>query len=267
MVATLSAVFGLLIGSFLNVVVHRVPARRSIVSPPSACTNCGSRIRAIDNVPVVSWIALRGRCRHCAAPISMRYPLVEAGTALAFGLVAWWSLAQTTEAPAASRYIELGAYLYLAAVSIALALIDLDTRTLPNRIVLPSYLVAGAALSAAALIAGTPEVLVRAAIGAGILFAAYLLLALIVPRGMGMGDVKLAGVLGLYLAYQGWGQLTVGAFAAFVLGGVFGVALLLARKAKRGSGIPFGPWMIAGAWLGLVVGEPIAGGYLALIGL
>src|SRR5450830_2175470 len=131
-VALCVVVVGLLIGSFLNVVVWRVPRGESIVTPPSACPRCGHPIRARDNVPVLSWLLLRGRCRDCGEPISRRYPLVEAATGAAFGLTAWhfgvsWALP---------------AYLFLAGISVALALIDLDTKRLPNAIVLPSYPVA-----------------------------------------------------------------------------------------------------------------------------
>lgn len=270
MVAAFSGGLGLLIGSFLNVVVFRVPAGRSIVSPPSACGHCSVRIRWYDNVPLLSWLLLRGACRDCGARISPRYPLVELGTALAFAGVAWWLIATFRPTHAASIVgtgLALIAFLYLAAIGIALALIDLETHTLPNRIVLPAYLVGGALLTAAALLLGEPGRLATAAAGGGILFIAYFAMAWIRPDGMGMGDVKLAGVLGMFLGWLGWGQLAVGAFAAFLLGGLFAIALLIARRAKKRSGIPFGPWMIAGAWVGAIAGEPITEWYLTLTGL
>ncbi|MDN4616242.1 prepilin peptidase [Leifsonia sp. F6_8S_P_1B] len=267
------AVFGALIGSFLNVVVFRVPAGRSIVAPPSACGSCGEQIRPYDNIPVISWLVLRGRCRACRSSISLRYPLVEAATAVAFGVVAWWFWAGP-EAPAgrgagalAAGVVQVVAYLYLAAISIALALIDLDTHRLPNAIVLPGYAVGALLLGAAGLLAGDPGALLRAAIGGAALFLLYLALALAYPGGMGFGDVKLAGVLGLFLGFLGWDALVVGAFAAFVLGGLFAVALLVLRRARRGTGIPFGPWMLAGAWLGILAGPAVARAYLALLGL
>ena len=269
--AVVVGLFGSLIGSFLNVVVYRVPAGRSIVRPPSACGACGAPIRWYDNVPVLSWIALRGRCRDCHAPISLRYPLVELGTALAFTLVAALFLpavlAATTPAAVAAGLLALVAFLYLAAISIALALIDLDVHRLPNAITLPAYAVGALLLTPAALLAGEPARLLGAAVGLLALAAFYLLLAVIRPGGMGMGDVKLAGVLGLFLGYLGWGPLLVGAFGAFLLGGVFSLALIVARRAGRASRIPFGPWMLAGAWLGIVAGDWIAGGYLSIIGL
>jgi len=250
--------FGLAIGSFLNVVVWRVPRGDSIVSPPSACPRCGHAIRARDNVPVLSWLILRGRCRDCGEPISVRYPLVEGGTGAMFGLAAWhfgvsWALP---------------AYLYLAAVSVALALIDIDTHRLPNAIVLPSYPVGIALLSLASWNpggAGDWPALVRALVGGGALYAAYFLLMAVYPPGMGFGDVKVAGLCGLFLGWVGWGALVVGWFAAFLLGGVFSIGLLVAGRAGRKSGIPFGPWILLGAAVGIVVGQPVWEWYLGML--
>ena len=255
------ALLGVAIGSFLNVVVWRVPRGESVSHPPSACPRCGHAIRARDNIPVVSWVLLRGRCRDCGEPISARYPLVEAATAVAFVLVA---LRFGFEPP---EVWALPAYLYLAAIAVALTLIDLDTHRLPNAIVLPSYVVGVVLLSIASAGSGDWWALLRAAIGAIALFTFYLILALAVPRGMGFGDVKLAGVLGLYLGWLGWDVLIVGAFAAFVVGGAFSIGLLLTRRAARKSSIPFGPWMLAGAWIGIFVGPVIANWYLALVGI
>jgi leader peptidase (prepilin peptidase)/N-methyltransferase len=246
---------GLLIGSFLNVVVWRVPRGESVASPPSACPSCGHPIRARDNVPVLSWLLLRGRCRDCGATISARYPLVELATGVLFALVAW-RLAATWELPA---------YLYLAAISVALTLIDIDVRRLPDAIVLPSYGVAAVLLAVPAVAEGEWHAYVRALIGAAILFTGYFALAFAYPAGMGFGDVKLAGVLGLYLGWLGWGELAVGAFLGFLLGGVWGAALLVARRAGRKSAIPFGPFMLAGALLAVFVGGTIARGYVDLM--
>jgi leader peptidase (prepilin peptidase)/N-methyltransferase len=264
------ALLGLAIGSFLNVVVYRVPAGRSL-TPDSACPKCGTAIRRRDNIPVLSWLLLRGRCRGCSEPISARYPLVEAGTAVAFTLVAWRFapaiFEATTTAEAVAGWLELVAFLALTAVSIALALIDLDTKRLPNVIVLPALIAGVVLLGAAALLRGDLAALAGAGIGGAGLFAFYLILALIKPGGMGFGDVKLAAVLGLYLGFLGWGNLLVGAFAAFLFGGVFGLILMLARRAGRTTAIPFGPWMILGAWLGVFVGELLARGYVDAVGV
>lgn len=269
-----AGILGLLIGSFLNVVVYRVPNGLSIVSPPSACPNCGASIRSFDNIPVISWFVLRGKCRDCAEPISARYPIVEAATGLFFaGVIVWrWQALEpainSLSAPTLiGSILETVAYLYLAAISVALFLIDLDTRRLPNAIVLPSYAVGIVLLGASAILTGSYSNLLTAGIGMAALFLFYFILVLIRPGGMGFGDVKLAGVLGLHLGWLGIGPLVVGAFAAFLLGGIFSVALLLVRKANRTSAIPFGPWMLIGAWVGIIFGNDISAGYLALVGL
>ncbi|BDV30355.1 prepilin peptidase [Microbacterium terricola] len=264
-----AGVFGLIIGSFLNVVVYRVPAGISL-NRPSQCPGCDAPVRPWQNVPVLSWLALRGKCASCGAPISARYPLVELATGVAFVAVAsaWldaFRLASLAQRPDASEWIVLVAYLYFAAISIALTLIDLDTRRLPNAIVLPSYLVALVLFTVACVLGAEWESLARAAIGGAALYGFYFLLRLVRPDGMGGGDVKLAGVVGLYLGWLGWGALIVGAFAAFLLGGIYGVALLARRRAGRKTAIPFGPWMLAGAWVGIFAGEPIARWYIGLL--
>ncbi|MDP9417851.1 MAG: prepilin peptidase [Actinomycetota bacterium] len=243
---------GLLLGSFLNVVVWRVPRGESVVHPPSHCPNCGGSIGARDNVPVLSWLLLRGRCRHCEARISARYPLVELATAALFAVVAYrfgWSW-------------ELPAFLYLAAISVALALIDLDVKRLPNAIVLPSYPVVALLLLLPAAVSGAWGDYLRALIGMVALFALYFVLALVYPAGMGFGDVKLAGVLGLCLGWLGWAELAVGGFAGFLLGGVIGAVLMVVGRATRKSQIPFGPFMLVGAFIAVFWGDDLAALYL-----
>ncbi|HUW88476.1 MAG TPA: prepilin peptidase [Candidatus Paceibacterota bacterium] len=258
----IAGILGLAVGSFLNVVIYRVPLRQSVVSPPSACPHCSARIKGYDNIPVISWLLLRGKCRTCNCAISPRYPMVEFGTAILFALVAW-----KFEFPNLHLFFLLAAFLYLAAITIALALIDLSTHTLPNAIVLPSYIVGGVLLATDGLINGDQRALVRAIIGAAVMWLLYLAMALMYPEGMGFGDVKFAGVLGLFLGYLGWDVLVTGAFAAFVLGGTFAIALILFKKTNLKSGIPFGPWMVAGAWLGVFFGVPIVQSYFSIFSL
>jgi leader peptidase (prepilin peptidase) / N-methyltransferase len=270
LLVTVSGVIGLAIGSFLNVVVYRVPAGISVARPRSACPHCRHEITARDNVPILSWILLQGRCRTCSAPISARYPLVELAGGVAFAGVALWAapmLAHGTALATTGSVLQIVALLYLAAISIALTLIDLDVHRLPDAIVLPSYAVGAVLLGGSLLLQGDLIGLARMAAGSGIAFALYFVLALISPKGMGLGDVKLAGVLGLYLGAFGWAQLAVGIGAGFLLGGVFGAVLLLSRRVRRGTGIPFGPWMLAGAWTGLLVGQIVAAGYLRAVGI
>lgn len=268
----LAGLVGLLIGSFLNVVVWRVPRGESLVSPPSHCPKCEHPILARDNIPVISWLWLRGRCRHCSARISWRYPAVELATALTFAAIVWGVLRGVIslpkgDYPAVSTVLILVALLYLASISIALTLIDIDHQRLPNAIVLPGYAVGILFLWSASLFAGDPAALLRSGIGMAAMFLGYLILALAYSGGMGFGDVKLAGVLGLFLGWLGWEQLIVGAFFAFVLGGIFSIGLLLMRRANRKTGVPFGPWMVFGAWFGILWGYPIVAGYLAFFGI
>ncbi len=266
-------ILGLVVGSFLNVVAYRVPAGLSIV-PGSRCPKCGATIKPWQNVPVVSWIALRGKCAECGEAISPRYPTVELATGVAFALIAWVALevsgggVSTRYAPSTTEsgfWIVLVAFLYFAAISIVLTVIDLDTHRLPNAIVLPSYLVAGILFTVAAWVGNDWSSLLRAGIGMAVLYAFYFLLRAVRPGGMGGGDVKLAGVVGIYLGWLGWGALVIGAFAAFVLGGLFGIALIAFRRAGRKTAIPFGPWMLAGAWVGIFAGQPIAHWYLGML--
>jgi leader peptidase (prepilin peptidase) / N-methyltransferase len=257
MTALLTAVglLGLLVGSFLNVVVHRVPRAESVLRPGSRCPRCAAPVRAWHNVPVLSWLLLRGRCAACAAPISVRYPLVELGTAALFVAV--------TERLGLSPL--LPAYLYLAAITVALGLIDLAVKRLPNAIVLPSYVVGALLLAPAGLVRHDWSGVGRGLVAMAALFAFYVALAAVYPGGMGFGDVKLAGLLGLYLGVIGWSSVLVGTFAGFLLGGLAGAGLMLTRRATRRSTIPFGPFMLAGAMLALFAAEPIAGWYGSLL--
>ncbi|GAA5204599.1 prepilin peptidase [Microbacterium jejuense] len=271
-----AGVLGLLIGSFLNVVAYRVPAHISLMRE-SRCPHCDAAIKPWHNVPVVGWIALRGRCANCKAPISARYPIVEAVTGVAFAVVTWVGLSFPEVLGVSTRFarstsgtddvalaLVIVAFLYFVAISIVLTLIDLDTHRLPNSIVLPSYLVAGILFVIAAWLLGDWGALLRAAIGMAAMYLFYFVLRLARPGGMGGGDVKLAGVIGIYLGWIGWGALAVGAFAAFVYGGVFGIALMLLRRAGRKTAIPFGPWMILGAWTGVFAGEAVGRWYVNL---
>lgn len=246
---------GLVVGSFLNVVIWRVPRGESVALPGSHCPACGHAIRPQDNIPLVGWLLLGGRCRDCRARISARYPLVELTTGVLFAVITAkvglsWSLP---------------AYLYLTAAAVALALIDIDHHRLPNVIVLPSYPVLGALLLIAVVAESDWSAGLRAVIGAAALFGFYFLLVLVYPAGMGWGDVKLAGVLGLALGYLGWGPLVVGGFLGFALGGVFGVALIAVRRAGRRSAIPFGPFMLAGALAAVLWGAQLANLYLGTL--
>jgi len=254
-VAVIVGPLGLAVGSFLNVVVWRVPRGESVVSPPSACPSCSTPIRPRDNLPVAGWLLLKGRCRDCAAPISPRYPLVEALTAGLFVVLAL----RFGPDPV------LPAYLYLAAVGLALALIDLDTRRLPDVLTLPSYAVLAALLGVGALLGSDSGDLVRALLGGAALYAFYFALCFAYPAGMGFGDVKLAGVLGMATAWLGWGAWAVGLFGGFLFGGVWGVGLIALGRGGRKTKVPYGPFMLLGVLVAVLSGEQLAGAYLGLV--
>lgn len=248
----LAAILGLAIGSFLNVVIWRVPRGESVNAPGSHCPSCDTPIRPRDNVPVLSYLLLRGRCRHCDAPISVRYPLVELATAALFAAMA----------VKFGPHAVLPAYLYLAAIGVALSLIDLDVKRLPNVIVLPSYAVAAVLLGVAAVTGHDGDRAIRAVVGMAAYYGLFLILRLAYPRGMGFGDVKLAGVLGLYLGWLGYDALFVGYLLGALLGGAVGIGLILGKRAGRKSQIPYGPFMVVGALLAVFVASPLAQVYL-----
>ena len=250
--ALLCGLLGLLIGSFLNVVIWRVPRGESVVSPPSACPSCGHEIRPRDNVPVLSWLLLRGRCRDCGHPISARYPLVELACGVLFAVMA---LRFGFDAV-------LPAYLYLAAVGLALAMIDIDTKRLPDALTLPSYAVAAVLLGVAAVVDHDGDAALRAVVGAVAMGALYFLLLLAYPAGMGFGDVKLAPVLGAYLGWLSLGSLAVVAFLGFLYGGLVGMAAMAVGKAGRKSKLPFGPFMLLGVLTAVLAGEQLVDLYV-----
>jgi leader peptidase (prepilin peptidase)/N-methyltransferase len=255
--AVIAAVVGLAVGSFLNVVIYRVPAGESVLRPPSRCPSCGTSILARHNVPVVGWLVLRGRCHSCGAAISPRYPLVEAATGALFAAI-------TVRIVGLHLSPVLPAFLLFTAAGVALTLIDVDHHRLPDAIVLPSYPVLTALLVVGTATMAAPHwwALARAVIGAAALFAFYFAVWFAYPAGMGFGDVKLAGVIGGVLGYLSWAALAVGAFGAFLLGSVGGVLIMATRRGGRKTAIPFGPYMIAGALLAVFVAGPIADTYL-----
>lgn len=237
--------FGLLIGSFLTVVAHRVPRGESVVGGRSHCPACGAQIAAYDNVPVFSWLLLRGRARCCGAPISPRYPLTELATGALYAatvLVLWGDAGS----------VVLG--IAFVTMLIAIALTDLERRIIPNKILLVGA-IAGVAIAAVADPGSLPEKAIAAAAAGGLLFA----VALAYPRGMGMGDVKLAAVMGLYLGRSVAPALLI----AFAVGALFGMALMALRGATaRKQAVPFGPFLALGGVAGLLVGDQLVDWYL-----
>jgi leader peptidase (prepilin peptidase)/N-methyltransferase len=233
----------------MTVVVDRVPKGESVVAPRSRCPSCGAGIVARDNVPVISWLLLRGRCRACGEPISSVYPAIEVSTAACV-------------VGAAARFDRLWVGVVMAALlgmMPALSVIDIRVRIIPNRLMYPS-LVAFPVLILAGWVAHGGTDPVRALVG-GLLFGGGLLLVALVSRGMGMGDVKLAAVIGLVMGSVGLRYVGVAAGAAVVLGGVGAVAALLLGRGRK-SAIPFGPYLAAGAVVSAFLGEPLSSWYL-----
>lgn len=252
--AAASALLGLAVGSFLNVVIHRVPRRESVVSPRSRCPGCGTELANRDNVPVVSWLLLRGRCRTCREPISGRYPAVELLTAVVFAAVG----AAVAARDGGDQLGAVPAFLVFAAVLVAVSFIDIEHFLVPNRVLLAGSYVAGPLLvMAAALTDGGWARLGRGALGVLVAGGALLVLNLINPRGMGMGDVKLAAFEGAFLGWLGWGYVALGLFLGFLLGSVGGITLIALRLRSRKDHIPFAPFLAAGAVVAVTLGEAL----------
>lgn len=241
------SLLGLVIGSFLNVVIYRIPQHLSIVRPRSACPNCHQPISERDNIPVVSWIILGGRCRQCRSPISLRYPLVELCTGILFALTAW----------RLGTHVDLGAYLVLDAALIALALIDLEHLLLPRSIVYPTLVGVGGWLLGSAAYYGQWHRLLVAVMCALIWFVLFWILNLVSPRSLGYGDVRLTLVLGLALGWLGVGDVLIGFFAANLTGAVIGLMLIALKKMSRDQPIPYGVYLALGTVVAVLVGPTI----------
>jgi leader peptidase (prepilin peptidase)/N-methyltransferase len=237
---------GLIAGSFVTVVGHRVPRGESIVGPRSRCTACGQQIAAYDNVPVFSWVLLRGRSRCCGQRISARYPLTE----LALGALYVSTVAVLWDDPT-----EVALGLVFVTMLVAITLTDLDRRVIPNKVLLVAA-VAGVAIAAVGDPSGLPERLIAAAVAGTVLF----LVVLAYPRGMGLGDVKLVAVMGLFLGRN----VAPAVLVALLVGSVVGLALIARHgAAARKRAIPFGPFLALGGVVGLLAGDQLVDLYLS----
>ncbi len=253
MLLLICGVFGLVVGSFLNVVIWRVPRHESVVTPGSHCPGCDAPLGAIENVPVVSWVALRGKCRHCGTRISARYPLVELLTA---GL--WVAMAARFGAA-----WELLPYLVLVSGLVALSMIDLDHFLLPNRVLYPTGIAMTALFVVVAAVDDQWHSLGRALLCGVVAFLIFFVIHVISPRGMGFGDVRLSFVLGIALGWLSWRHVYLGLFLGFLLGAVVGVALIATGLRTRKDHVPFGPFLAAGAVVAILAG----GELLRLLGI
>ena len=244
-VAVVAGVYGLVVGSFLNVVIWRVPRHESIVKPRSHCPACDSQIATRDNIPLVSWLILRGKCRHCGNAISARYPLVELLTGLLFAAVG----------ARFSHSWALPAFLVLTGALVAISAIDLEHFIIPNRIVYPLGFASVFLLALAALIGHDWTAFGRSLLGALAAFSFFFVLHLVAPGGMGFGDVRLSFVLGLFLGWLGWPEVLGGLFAGFLYGAVIGIVLIAVGSRGRRQHIPFGPFLAAGTMTFVLVGN------------
>jgi leader peptidase (prepilin peptidase) / N-methyltransferase len=242
-----AGVFGAVIGSFLNVVVYRLPIGQSIVTPPSKCPQCGERLRWFDNVPIFGWLLLGGRCRNCRNRISIQYPAVELITAVLFVLVVW----VTPPGPL------LVTRLLLVCILIVLFGIDLEHQILPNSITLPG-IVAGVLLSTIAP-PGLRDALIGVVLGGAILYAiawGYYLWRR--EEGLGMGDVKMLAMVGAFL---GWKAVLVTLVLSSFSGAVIGMALIASQRGNMKLALPFGTFLALGALVAMFVGEPLINWY------
>jgi leader peptidase (prepilin peptidase)/N-methyltransferase len=241
------ALLGLAVGSFLNVVIYRVPRKESIVAPRSSCPDCGTPIAGRDNIPVVSWLMLKGRCRSCGLRISPRYPLVEATTAALFVGVAIRF----------GAHAALPAYLAMVAGLLALAWIDVETRLLPRRVVYPVLGLVVALLLAATIATGHWRSIVLASAFSASWFVLFYVINRVDSRLLGFGDVRLALVLGFGLGWLGVPAVMIGFFGANLIGAACGVALILAKRSNRGTPLPYGAFLAIGAVVAIFLGPSL----------
>ncbi len=266
-----AGLLGLMVGSFLNVVIHRLPIMMerdwaaqcaefkgeavpvleplSLARPRSRCPHCGHPITALENIPIISWLVLRGRCKGCAAPISLRYPLIEALTGLLFGLAAWHF---------GFTAAGLGALVLIAAL-FALTVIDFDTQLLPDDITLPLLWI-GLALNAFNVYTDLKSAVIGAMAGYLSLWSVYWLFKLFTGKeGMGYGDFKLLAALGAWL---GWQMLPLTILLSSMVGAVVGISMMVIARHGRNVPIPFGPYLAAAGLIALVWGKPLTRAYL-----
>ena len=245
LVVTACIVMGLLVGSFLTVVVDRVPRGGSVVRPPSACGSCGQRLTAVDLVPIGSWLALRGKCRHCGASIGVEPLIIEIATAtifVLFGLEFGDDLA-------------LIAFCVMGAALVALVWIDLREFRLPREITYTAMAISGVVLAIAGFVNDEPERIWQAALGAGIALAIMGIIYLASRGGMGDGDVRLAPLLGMHMGWLNPGIVPIGLFFGFFLGAIVGVVAMTVGSAGRKTAVPFGPFLATGTVLAVFVGQ------------
>jgi leader peptidase (prepilin peptidase)/N-methyltransferase len=241
------ALFGLAVGSFLNVVIYRVPRNESIISPRSRCPSCSAQIKEYDNIPVISWLVLRGRCRNCHARITPRYLVVELiGGVLFAGLAARLGFAW-----------DLPAFLIFLSSLLALSCVDLELLVLPKKIIYPTLILVTLLLVMASAATHDWDRLLVGALCAAAWFVVFFVMNFASPRVLGFGDVRLAPLLGLALGWLGWRYVVLGFFSANVIGAVIGISLIAMKRMKRDQPVPYGVFLAAGAALAIFAGPEI----------
>jgi leader peptidase (prepilin peptidase)/N-methyltransferase len=252
---------GLVVGSFLNVLVYRVPRGESLVSPGSHCPRCATAIKRRHNVPVLGWLVLRGRCHTCAERISVRYPLVEAGTGALF-VATTLRFGVTPQLPA---------YLFFGAVGLALTLIDVDVRRLPDTVVLPSYVIGVLLLLPAGADRADVRVASRALAGMVVMLVLFFALAIAYPNGVGFGGVRFAGLIGLFLGWLSWSAVFFAAVGSFVVAAAVGATAFASRavtkQSMRESAVPLAPCLAGAAVLALFLAAPLSSWYASLLAI
>lgn len=252
-----AGVLGLILGSFASMLAYRLPRRLPIGGRErSRCPTCDAQLTARENIPLLSYLAQRGTCRHCAARIPYRYPLIEAATGLLFALAAW-------KFGLGGEAVVFAGFFW---VLVVLTVIDLEHRLLPDRVVYPAFVAGWVALALLALATGDIARLGDAALGALIFGGFFALVAFLYPAGMGGGDVKLAFVLGTFLGWLGGpGVVLVGMFLSFVLGAAVGIVAAALTGGGRKTAVPFGPFLALGAVLAVFLGSSIAETYTSYL--
>ncbi|MEW5768689.1 MAG: prepilin peptidase [bacterium] len=244
-------IFGTVVGSFLNVCIYRLPLNQSIIRPRSHCPNCGAKLKAIENIPLISFLWLKGRCGYCGAKISWRYPIIELLTGLIYLLVGW----------RLGMSYHLFFSLFFVSALIAITFIDLEHFLILNKITYPSIIIG---LLATQIPGQMPlrSALMGMFLGGGIIYLLLVISPLIFGKeGMGGGDVKLAALMGVFL---GWPKVFLALFLGAAIGAVVGLSLIGLGRAKRGEYIPFGPFLSLGAIIALLLGDEIIGWYLGI---
>lgn len=253
--AVVLGLFGLLAGSFANVVILRVPEGQSVVRPPSACPACHTPIKPYDNIPVVSWLLLRGKCRACQAPISARYPVIELLVGVIVALVGWrYGISWTA-----------GAEAVMAVGLVVLAFIDLDRMLLPRRIVYITLLTVVAFVVVAAAASGRWGELGIAVVSAVVPWALFFAVNYVKPHALGFGDVRLALLIGFGAGWVGGAYAFLAFIVASVLGSAVGVTLMAAGRASRKTQVPFGTFLASGAVISVLAGAPVVNWYLGML--